>query len=69
VSQLILTIHTGMHDAGAALFEDYEMRAAVQLERLTRRKSDGSEYPDRCIDEVLAIADAKRCRCCRCQPL
>jgi carbamoyltransferase len=58
--QLILTVHTGMHDAGAALFEDYELRAAVQLERLTRRKSDGSEYPDRCIDEVLAIAGATR---------
>jgi carbamoyltransferase len=58
--QLILTVHTGIHDAGAALFEDYELRAAVQLERLTRRKGDGSQYPDLCIDEVLAIAGASR---------
>jgi carbamoyltransferase len=58
--QIILTLHTGMHDAGAALFEDYELRAAVQLERLTRRKGDGSEYPDLSIDEVLAIAGATR---------
>ena len=32
MSQLI---HTG-NDAGAALFEDYNLLAAVQLERLTR---------------------------------
>jgi carbamoyltransferase len=49
-----------MHDAGAALFEDYELLAAVQLERLTRHKGDGSIYPDPCIDEVLAIAGATR---------
>jgi carbamoyltransferase len=60
MSQLILTVHTGIHDASAALFEDYELRAAVQLERLTRRKGDGSQYPDLCIDEVLGIAGATR---------
>ncbi len=60
MSQLILTIHTGSHDAGAALFEDYELRAAVQLERLTRYKGDGREHPDLCIDEVLSIAGATR---------
>jgi carbamoyltransferase len=60
MSQLILTVHTGIHDAGAALFEDYELRAAVQLERLTRHKGDGRQYPDLCIDEVLAIAGASR---------
>jgi carbamoyltransferase len=60
MSQLILTVHTGMHDAGAALFEDYSLRAAVQLERLTRYKGDGRQYPDLCIDEVLAIAGATR---------
>jgi len=31
-------------------------QAAVQLERLTRKKSDGGRYPQACIDEVLAIA-------------
>jgi len=60
MSQLILTVHTGIHDAAAALFEDYELCAAVQLERLTRRKGDGSQYPDLCIDEVLGIAGATR---------
>jgi carbamoyltransferase len=60
MSELILTVHTGIHDAAAALFEDYELRAAVQLERLTRRKGDGSQYPDLCIDEVLGIAGATR---------
>ena len=25
MSQLILTAHTGIHDAGAALFEDYNL--------------------------------------------
>jgi carbamoyltransferase len=58
--QIILTVHTGMHDAGAALFEDYELRAAVQLERLTRHKGDGRTYPDLCIDEVLGIAGLTR---------
>jgi carbamoyltransferase len=36
MTQLILTVHTGIHDAGAALFDDYTLLAAVQLERLTR---------------------------------
>ena len=58
--QLILTVHSGIHDAGAALFEDYDLRAAVQLERLTRYKGDGRQYPDLCIEEVLAIAGATR---------
>jgi carbamoyltransferase len=65
--QLILTIHTGNHDAGAALFEDYSLLAAVQLERLTRHKGEGRQHRvakvqlmDLCIDEVLAIAGARR---------
>jgi carbamoyltransferase len=60
MSQLILTVHTGIHDAAAAVFEDYSLRAAVQLERLTRYKGDGRHYPDLCIDEVLAIVGATR---------
>ena len=32
----------------------------MQLERLTRRKSDGREHPDLAIDEVLSIAGATR---------
>ena len=46
MSQLILSVHSGAHDAGAALFEDYRVLAAVQLERLTRHKCDGREHPD-----------------------
>jgi carbamoyltransferase len=60
MSQLILSIHTGRHDAGAALFEDYELRTAVQLERLTRFKGDGRTHPDLSIDEVLSIVGASR---------
>jgi carbamoyltransferase len=58
--QLILALHTNFHDASAALFEDYELRAAVQLERLTRHKGDGRAHPDLAIDEVLSIAGATR---------
>ena len=60
MAQLILAIHTGSHDAAAAVFEDYSLRAAVSLERLTRHKNDGRTYPDVCIDEVLAIVGAAR---------
>lgn len=58
--RLILGVHAGVHDAAAAVFEDYRLKAAVSLERITRRKGDGSEHPDKAIDEVLAIAGARR---------
>ena len=54
MSQLILTAHSGSHDASAALFENYNLLAAIQLERLTRYKCDGREHPDVAIDEVLS---------------
>ena len=60
MTQLILGVHSGSHDAAAAIFEGYALRAAVHLERLTRRKSDGSRHPDLAIDEVLSIAGATR---------
>jgi carbamoyltransferase len=60
MSRLILGVHSGVHDAAAAVFEDYKLKAAVSLERLTRKKGDGSVHPDRAIDEVLAIAGATR---------
>ena len=60
MSQLILTVHFGSHDAGAALFEGYRLLAAVQLERLTRYKCDGREHPDLAIDEVLSMASRSR---------
>jgi carbamoyltransferase len=59
MSQLILGVHSGSHDAAAALFDGYELKAAVSLERLTRNKGDGA-YPDLAIDEVLSIAGATR---------
>jgi carbamoyltransferase len=58
--ELILSLHCGPHDSVAALFEDYGLKAAVQLERLTRIKGDGNKHPDLCIDEVLAIVGAAR---------
>ena len=60
MAQLVLSVHTGIHDAAAAVFEDYSLRAAVSLERLTRYKNDGRAYPDACIDEVLGIVGAAR---------
>ncbi len=59
MSQLIIAVHSG-HDAAAAVFADYELKAAVQLERLTRNKGDGGFFPDACIDESLSIAGATR---------
>jgi carbamoyltransferase len=60
MSELILALHSGPHDSVAALFDDYDLKAAVQLERLTRVKSAGRQHPDLCIDEVLKIAGATR---------
>ena len=61
MSQLILAVHTGAHDAAAAVFEDYSLKAAVQLERLTRHKGDGRTHPDRCyVDAAAAEADGLR---------
>ena len=60
----ILGIHTGSHDASACLFRDFELIAAVSLERLTRKKNDGVHggrpMPDAAVDEVLAIGGVTR---------
>jgi carbamoyltransferase len=53
---LILGIHSGYHDACAALFDEYRMVSAVALERLTRRKIDGGRVPVEAIEECLDIA-------------
>ncbi len=55
----ILSIHCGGHDSTVAIFSDYQLIAAIQKERLTRRKGDGG-FPDQCISEVLNIAGIKR---------
>ena len=60
----ILGVHTGWHDASACLFRDFELVAAVSLERLTRKKNAGvtveQPLPGRAIDEVLAISGIGR---------
>jgi len=57
---LILGFHHGPHDAAAAVFEGYSLKAAVQFERLTRKKGDGPDVVGACIDEVLSIIGASR---------
>ena len=57
--ELILAVHNGPHDAVAAVLVDYDLKAAVQLERLTRRKGDGG-YPDLSIEETLGMVGATR---------
>ncbi|MEZ5788186.1 MAG: carbamoyltransferase C-terminal domain-containing protein [Xanthobacteraceae bacterium] len=59
MSQLFLAVHNGIHDSVAAVFVDYDLKAAVQLERLTRVKSDGG-YPWLSIDETLKMVGAER---------
>src|SRR5579859_3568282 len=51
----ILSIHAAAHDSAAALFRDYDLLAAVQQERLTRRKGAGGQ-PIEAVEDVLAIA-------------
>lgn len=60
MSQLLLGVHCGLHDGTAAIFDGYSLKAAVQLERLTRYKGDGRTHPDAAIDEVLSIVGATR---------
>lgn len=57
---IILGFNPGFHDSSAALYDDYRLVAAISLERLTRRKSDGGGIPEPCFDEVLAIAGLGR---------
>jgi carbamoyltransferase len=52
----ILTVSSSSHDASAAAFDDYELIAAVQEERLRREKGWGGGIPWLAIDEVLRIA-------------
>ena len=56
----ILAFHPGCHDASAAAFDDYALVAAVDEERLTRRKGYGEGVPWLAIDEVLRIAGWSR---------
>src|SRR5215475_9207856 len=56
----ILAFQSGLHDASAAAFDDYQLVAAVQEERLRREKGWGNDVPWLAIDEVLRIAGWSR---------
>jgi carbamoyltransferase len=60
----ILGLHNGSHDASACLYRDFELIAAVSLERLARQKSAGVNasrpMPDAAIDEVLRTGGISR---------
>jgi carbamoyltransferase len=56
---IILGIHSGYHDACAALHSDYRLIAAVAQERMTRRKIDGGRVPTEAIAECLRIANLR----------
>ena len=56
----ILAFQSGLHDASAAVFEDYRLVAAVAEERLRRDKGWGNAIPWLAIDEVLQIAGWSR---------
>lgn len=56
----ILTFHPGCHDASAAAFDDYDLVAAVEEERIVRKKGHGAGVPWPAIDEVLRIAGWER---------
>ncbi len=52
---VILGLSAGFHDSAAALVIDGDVVAAVEEERLTRKKHDAA-FPERAADTVLAIA-------------
>ena len=57
---IILSISSGIHDAGAAIFNNFEIVAAVQEERMTRKKGDGGQLPLNSINEVLQQSGYKK---------
>ena len=57
---LILGVANGNHDCSACLFDDYNLLAAVPLERITRVKTDGGRFPDEAVNEVCAIVGVSR---------
>jgi carbamoyltransferase len=56
----VLAFQSGAHDASDAAFNDYQLVAAVQEERLRREKGCGRDIPWLAIDEVLQIAGWSR---------
>lgn len=57
---IIIGVHSGSHDACAAIFDDYRMIGAVALERLSRVKVEGGRVPVEAIDECIEIAGVER---------
>jgi len=54
-TKITLGLSAARHDGSACILKDYKLVAAVQLERLTRIKTDGDRIPTEAIDEVLRI--------------
>jgi carbamoyltransferase len=55
LAMIILGVYES-HDAGAALYDDYRLIAAVAQERVTRIKGDGLRFPAEAVAECLAQA-------------
>lgn len=56
---LVLGVHSGWQDAGAAVFDGYRLLAAVPLARLSGVAHDGGRLPVEAIAECLDIADVR----------
>lgn len=56
---LVLGVHSGWQDAGAAIFDDYRLLAAVPLARLSGVAHDGGRLPVEAIAECLDIANVR----------
>jgi len=56
---LLLGVHSGWSDAGAALFDDYRLLAAVPLSRISGMSHDGGRLPVEAIADCLEIANVR----------
>lgn len=56
---LVLGVHSGWQDAGAAVFEGAKLLAAVPLARLSGVSHDGGRLPNEAIGECLDIAHVR----------
>ena len=56
---LILSLCHGGHDSSAVIAEDYEILAAVQTERITRKKGDGKYAHMPTIEAAMSVAGIK----------
>lgn len=56
---LVLGVHSGWSDAGAALFDGYDLLAAVPLARISGVAHDGGRLPVEAVGECLDIAGVR----------